>query len=70
MQMERKLVQTEAVAQRGSVKKVLLKISQNSQKNVCARVFSFKKKTFFREHLRWLLLCGISLSVDKEKISA
>ena len=28
----------EAVAQRGSVKKVLLEISQNSQENTCARV--------------------------------
>ena len=29
---------TEAVARRCSVKKVLLKISQNSQENTCARV--------------------------------
>ena len=29
----------EAVAQRCSVKKVFLRISQNSQENTCARVF-------------------------------
>ena len=29
---------TEAVAQRGSFKKVFLEISQNSQENTCARV--------------------------------
>ena len=29
---------TEAVAQRCSIKKVFLKISQNSQENTCARV--------------------------------
>ena len=33
----------EAVVQRGSVKKVFLEISQNSQENTCARV-SFLKK--------------------------
>ena len=63
---------TEAVAQRYSIKKVFLEISQNSQENICARasfllkkrlaqVFSFEfceisKNTFFIEHLRWLLL--------------
>ena len=37
----------EAVAQRGSVKKVLLEISQNSQENTCARVaFSIKLQAF------------------------
>ena len=30
---------TEAVAQRCSIKKVFLEISQNSQENTCARVF-------------------------------
>ena len=48
-----------------SVEKVSFQISQNSQENICARVsFSIKlqvfckisKKTFFTEHLRWLLL--------------
>ena len=34
---------SEAVAQRCSVKKLFLKISQNSQENTCAR-FSFLKK--------------------------
>ena len=29
----------EAIARRSSVKKVLLKISQNSQENTCARAF-------------------------------
>ena len=46
------------------LKKVLLKVLQNSQENTCARV-SFLKKIdyceifgyiFFIEHLRWLLL--------------
>ena len=32
------LVATEAVAQRCSVKKMFLEISQNSQENTCARV--------------------------------
>ena len=32
----------EAVARRCSVKKVLLKISENSQENTCARVSFFK----------------------------
>ena len=36
---------TEAVAQRCSVKKIFLEISQNSQKNACARV-SFLIKNF------------------------
>ena len=44
--------QTEAVVQRCSVKKVFLKILQNSQKNTCARV-SFLIKL---EHLWWQLL--------------
>ena len=35
----------EAVPQTCSVKKVFLEISQNSQENTCARVFS--KNTFF-----------------------
>ena len=36
---------SEAVAQRCSVKRVFLKISQNSQENTCARVSLFKKET-------------------------
>ena len=37
--------QTEAVVHRGSVKNVFLKISQNSQENICARFcFNFIKK--------------------------
>ena len=35
--LRRKFFNTEAVAQRSSVKKVFLEISQNSQKNICAR---------------------------------
>ena len=53
----------EAVAQRCSVKKVFLEISQNSQENTCARFFSliklqawvwyrYFKNTFFIKHLR------------------
>ena len=48
----------EAAIQRCSVKSVFLEISQNSQENTCARV-SFLIKllaSFFKEHLRWLLL--------------
>ena len=37
------LQQTEAVARRCSVKKVLLEISQNSQENTCASGFFFNK---------------------------
>ena len=44
-------VSVEAVAQRCSVKKVFLEISQNSQENTCA-----KKTPFYVEHLWWLLL--------------
>ena len=59
------LVITEAVVQICSVKKVLLKISQNSKENnrrqILAQLLSceFSKifdNTFFTEHLRWLLL--------------
>ena len=59
----------EAVVQRCSVKKVFLKISQNSQENSCARLFlnkedsctsekleKFLRTSFFTEHLRWLRL--------------
>ena len=66
-----KQVNTEAVAQRCSVKKVFLEISQNSQENACAatllkkrlwhRYFpvnfaKFLKTPFLTGHLRWLLL--------------
>ena len=34
---------TEAVVQRCSVKKMFLKISENLQENICARVFFFIK---------------------------
>ena len=33
---------TEAVAQRCSVKKVFLEISENPQEDTCARIFFFK----------------------------
>ena len=61
----------EAVVRRCSLKKVFLKISQNSQENTRARVFIKKetltqvfsrefceisKSTFFIEHLWWQLL--------------
>ena len=61
-----------AVVQRCSVKKVFLKISQNSQENTCARVSFLKKRPWhkrflvnftkflgapiFIEHLWWMLL--------------
>ena len=59
--------ETEAVTRRSSVKKVLLKISQNSQKNTfikketAAQVFScgfceIFRNSFFKEHLEWLHL--------------
>ena len=75
--------EVEAVTRNYSFKKVLLKLSLNSQENTCAaaffliklqpdasnlikketltQVFSFEfykifKKTFFIEHLQWLLL--------------
>ena len=38
---------TEAVAQRCSVKKAFLEISQNSQKSTCARVSFFNNKNIF-----------------------
>ena len=52
MILKRQLKFTEAVVQRCSVKKVFLEISQNSQKNICARVSFFQlceisKSTFF-----------------------
>ena len=55
----------EAVAQRCSVKKVFLEISQNSQESNCARIWhrcfsvnfgKFLRTPFLTEHLRWLLL--------------
>ena len=52
---------SEIVVQRCSLKKVFLKILQNSQENTCARIFflmklKFSRTPFFIEHLRWLLL--------------
>ena len=49
---------TEAVAQRCSVKKVFLEISQNSQENTCARVSFFKK------------LAGVSLQLYYKRDSS
>ena len=40
---------TEAVIRRYSVKKVLLKVSQNSQKNTCARVSTLLKKRLWHK---------------------
>ena len=45
---------TEAAARRCSIKKVFLKISQNSQENTCAGASFFHKVAV--EHLWWLLL--------------
>ena len=49
------LVDLQAVAQRCSIKKVFLEISQNSQENTCTRVS-------FLIHPRWLLLSIIILN--------
>ena len=47
---------TEAVAQRCSVKKMLLKISQNSQENTCARVsFLIKLQASAAGAFLWIL---------------
>ena len=59
-----RLLNAEAIAQRYSVKKAFLEISQNSQENTCARVpkrdtakvisrefCEIFKNTFFTEHL-------------------
>ena len=56
--------------QKCSVKKMFLTICQNIRENTCVRAFFLKKKkepltqslpvnfdNFFKEHLRWLLLC-------------
>ena len=48
---------TEAVSRRGSVKKVFLKISQNSQEKTRAKLFFCEFcKNLFTEQPRWLLL--------------
>ena len=68
--MQISVVPLEAVSWKCSVKKMFLKISQNSQEITCARVsykkilalvfscefYEIFKSTFFIEHLRWLLL--------------
>ena len=71
---------TKAVVWRCSLKKVFLKISQNSQENTCVRVsFLIKlqasgkisKNTFLTEQLRWLLLAFQSeacKSIKKETL--
>ena len=41
----------EAVVQRCSVKKMFLKISQNSQDNTCVRVSFFQSQLFYRTPL-------------------
>ena len=55
---------TEAVAQRCSVEKVFLEISQNSQENTCARVSFLKACNFIKnETLAQVFsseFCGIS----------
>ena len=60
---------SETVVYRCSVKKVLLKILQNSQENM-VQVFSCEfgeilKNTFFIEHLWWLLLKGALMQIWK-----
>ena len=61
----------EAVAQRSSIKKVFLEMSQNSQGNTCelfsCELCEISKNTFFTEHLWWLLL---PLSWSKRKIAS
>ena len=42
------VVQTEAVVQRCSVKRVFLEISQNSQESICARASFLKKRLWHR----------------------
>ena len=49
---------TEAVAQRCSVKKVFLKISQNSQENTCARVYFLTKLQAWGLHLYCAQACN------------
>ena len=49
---------TEAVAQRCSVKKVFLKISQNSQENTCARVYFLTKLQTWGLHLYCAQACN------------
>ena len=49
---------TEAVAQRCSVKKVFLKISQNSQENTCARVCFLTKLQAWGLHLYCAQTCN------------
>ena len=45
---------SEAVAQRYSVKKVLLEISQNSQENTCTRGSFLIKKNFIKKVLNFI----------------
>ena len=56
---------TEAVVQRFSVKKVLLKISQNSQENTC--VFSFEFWKLFQNTFKNTSISG-RLLLNFEKI--
>ena len=72
----RLLLSSEAVFGRCSVNKVFLKISQNSQKNICARFFFLiKLQAFSKKRLWWLLLSvqhtsksSISMEQCKKKI--
>ena len=60
---------SEAVIWSSSVKKVFLKISQNSQENNFARVsFLIKLQAFLTEHLRWLLLSLVVLTSITEDL--
>ena len=53
--------ESEVVAQRCSVKKVLLEILQNSQENTCARVsFLIKLQAFIKKETLSQVFCGIS----------
>ena len=50
-------IDAETIVQRCSVKKVLLKISQNSQGNTCfLKHPKFLRATFIKEHLWWMPL--------------
>ena len=73
-----KLLQTEEVAQRCSVKKVFFNISQNSQENTNAKISSYKpaidfflwilqnlRKTCFENIWEWVLLFFVTINFHK-----
>ena len=50
-------INTEAVVQRCSLKKVFLEISQNSQENTCARVSFFNKVAGLMQTFFFIFIC-------------